>query len=424
VNHRVYCIAALLAATAPLGAQNIPVETDRETYVSVPFDISLVPGVSIADAVADSRKTSLNISFSLLGGQADRLEGVHYGGLWQKFNGDTHGISQASLINISGGELRGIQTAGIAGFARNGIGGAQLSGIVSSTQGAFDGIQFAGIYGETTGRFRGLQSSGALSRVTESFAGVQAAGFVNTGATSFKGAQFAGLVNVVNGPFRGSQIAGLVNVVNESFSGAQFGGLINTAGSVSSGLQMAGLINITRHAGHETIQLAPVNISERNEGIPVGPVSYVAEHGAALDMWIDETSFINNGVRTGNDRFYNILSAGVEADGDGRWSLGWTFGGNITVSDRFALALDAGIRHINEDGDGWTDSLNNLTALRALGIITVSDHIAFYAGPSLSYFRSRIHDGEKLASWSFYDDSEDGVYHRVWPGFTAGITFR
>ena len=99
----------LMSATHPATAQD---HSDGTEPVVLPINISLVPGISIGDAVAKETDRPIvnKVSFNVLAGQAYALEGVEFGSVWNAYTGYVRGAQFGGHFPgrvRRGGELAG-----------------------------------------------------------------------------------------------------------------------------------------------------------------------------------------------------------------------------------------------------------------------------------------------------------------------------
>jgi hypothetical protein len=173
----------------------------------------------------------LSLSFNLLAGANESVEGMEMGG----------------LINVLTEDLAGIQTAGLVNYVMDDFQGVQAAGLINSVQDSSSGVQAAGLLN--------LAGSGSL---------IQGAGLMNVARGDVHG-QAAGLVNVAR-DVHGAQISGLVNVARY-VKGAQIG-LFNFADSV--GGVPVGLLTIVRRRGYHSIELAAEDAIDYNINLRLG----------------------------------------------------------------------------------------------------------------------------------------------------------
>lgn len=343
-------------------------------YVELPFNVSLVPGVSIGGKLKDDLKVNNHISLNIFYGRAANLKGIEYG-------------------------------YGINSYTENVMGG-QAAGIANIIEGDVIGVQYAGIFNRVHGDHYGAQASGIFNDVDGKYTGAQFAGICNKSRTRHYGFQGAFISNRVNGDLRGAQYSGIVNIVRGDVRGAQVAGIINKAGKVRGA------------------QIGLINIADEQKGVPVGLVSYVKNVGLHYDLWMDEVKFVNLGLRSGNKYFHNIFKVGIQAEEEQRLTVGWNFAGHLDISRWFYMELDAGVQHVNESTEKLTNHLNMLSKIRLITGFQMGPYSSIYAGATLNHFVSEKNDGSELAPWTTDSTVDDEDYfHRVWPGFIVGVRF-
>ena len=131
--------------------------------------------------------------------------------------------------------------------------------------------------------------------------------------------------------------------------------------------------------------------------------------------------FFNVGLRSGTERFHNILFVGVQANDPIRYTIGLAMGLHLKISRPSYLDIDLSYQQIQEED--WTNDLNMLNKLRILYGRQVSNSMSIYAGPTLNYFISEVQDGSDIAPWTFNDSRSGKRWNRFWPGFVAGVRF-
>jgi hypothetical protein len=364
------------------------------------------------------------------------LIGAQWAGLGNAVSGNVIGAQWAGLGNAVTGSLIGAQWAGLGNAASRGLIGAQWAGAANAVSGPVLGAQWAGITNVISGPTMGAQWAGIANVVSGPLVGAQWAGITNVVSAPMTGAQWAGIANVASGPFVGVQWAGITSVVSSPMTGAQWSGIANVVsgpfvgaqwagiGNVTaeaSGLQLAGVFNRARRFG-PGVQIAPVNVSTHNEGIPIGLVSYVRSVGLEYDVWADETAFLHFGIRSGVERFHNVLFVGAQPSDPFRWTAGVAVGAHLALSDSTFLIVDVSAQHIHEEGQ-WTDELNSLHKLRVLVGRHLQNGVSLYGGPTINYFLSRVHDGSDIAPWSLSDYRTRGRWERFWPGLVVCLRF-
>ena len=371
------CVALfILFVATPVATSFAQNENGDSTYVTLPVNVSLVPGLSVGDAVARATGAKIvnNVAWSLLAGRAARLEGVEWAGLASVYREDIRGAQFSGLANLVGGAARG----------------AQFSGLLNIVGGSGQVAQFAGV----------------MNLVGEDALGIQSAGAINIVAEEFGGAQFAGAVNIVGG----------------DLSGAQFAGGANVVGGVNRGVQI-GIANVA--TGVTGVQIGVVNMAERHHGVPIGLVSYVKEEGLRYDGWADESGMISASVRSGNRLFSNHAGFALRAFGEDTY-MGLLGGVGVEVP-LYEEAARFGIDFLSYGL--WNDDLENnwmtVAKMRAIVGVAVARHLEFFAGGTFNVLVADQADSDvEFAPWSVYEHTSDDVFVQMWPGFVGGIRIR
>ena len=379
----------------------------RGEYTIVPFNVSITSGMSTARKKVGDGKVINYLSLNLFTGKAERLEGAEAGLIYNHYTEEMIGAQWAGIMNRVDGDARGLQHAGIV----NVIGGD------------FFGVQEAGIINRINGSFMGIQGAGIINHVNGEFSGIQGSGIINHNFQKTTGLQGAGICNIVNGNFKGAQGSGIFNTVRGEVVGIQGASIFNQSVSVK-GVQAAGIVNIAGTV-EKGVQVGLVNVSDENKGVPIGLVSVVKNYRPRLDLWGDDTRFINAGIRSGSRKFHNLLFAGAQVNDGERWTLGWGFGSHFNLAKDVYTELDVVAQHINEDREKWTDEVNEVGRIRILFGYEFTKFTSIYAGPTFNGFVSKLYDGKDFTPWTLkskYDD-EENIWVRSWIGFTAGLRF-
>jgi hypothetical protein len=323
---------------------------------------------------------------NVIGGSIGRVHGVELGGVFNIDENEVVGFQAAGAVNVLGGSFGGLQQAGVINIVGNEFAGAQMAGVANVVGGDFGGAQMAG----------------AVNIVGNGCAGAQLAGAVNIAGQDLAGVQVAGAANIAAERFRGLQLSGAVNVA-EKFSGAQVG-VVNICGQ-GRGLQF-GLVNIAEDVD-----------------VPIGLVSIVENGMFHVNVWANEFSPVNVGIKTGSNIIYNVFSFGFNPKGESTRVFGGIgLGGHIPLN-RFFVDIDV-LSHGVFSGPDWFPEGGSdlLSSLHLTGGWQVTDYLAIIAGPALSIWVSDREDGSAVP---FYDaplyQSHGSENVRIWPGFTAGL---
>ncbi len=367
----------------------------------------------------------------------NRFIGIQIGGLANVTGSDTKGIQVAGLANVAGHAFHGIQYSNLANVVQGNAGGIQASGLANVVQGDFfgiqgaglanviedeaSGIQVSGVANVVQGGFHGIQGSGFANVIENDLYGVQAAGFASVIEGYITGIQASGFANIIEGKAYGIQGAGFANVIEDGLYGFQAAGIANVSDTIPLGVQISGFANYAETV-EKGVQIAPLNVSEENRGLPLGLVSCVEGVKGAIDLWVSEAKFVNAGIRSGTEYFHNLLFAGAQMGYPSRWSVGWGVGSRKEITDTTYLEIDANVQHINED-EFWTSEQNMLGKFRVAGRWSLNDDITLFAGPTYNYLISEVSDGSDYASWSLSEKGSAGDWERSWIGLDIGMRF-
>ena len=388
----------LMSTTAPASAQD---HSDDTEPIVLPINISLVPGISIGDAVAKETDRPIvnKVSFNVLAGQAYALEGVEFGSVWNAYTGYVRGAQFGGMINTVDGPMRGAQFSGVGNFVGGSVTGFQSAGVVN-TSADVSGIQWSGVLSLARGRVSGLQASG--------IAGL-ADGDVD--------AQFSGLLSLTHANVRGVQASGFVNLAGADVGGVQIGGLANIARGEVSGVQIGGLVNTAPYVSG--LQVGVVNVARAHDGVPIGLVSYVDDVGIAVDVWADETGGVFTAVRSGTRSVSNYLGGGaLFGAGEWQWAIVAGLGYDFGISGRASGSVDVITQSMHtEEFTDWA----GITRLRFVARYWAHPNVAVFAGPTFNTYYSNHTDGSEVAPWTVYETSSSDFFVRMWPGFNAGV---
>jgi hypothetical protein len=390
MTKRAFATCLLACIGMALQAQDHP-EANAGT-LRLPFNVSFVPGLSVADLIAgpgDQETEVSGINLSIIGGSIDYLNGVSLSGVFGEVKKDARGGEWAGVFNVIGGDARGITAAGVFNVAKHTMGGLQGAGVFN---------------------------------IAEEVTGFQAAGVFNIDEGNLGGGQGAGVFNVTKGSLHGIQMAGVFNHLAGDGVGAQLGGVFNSADGELRGVQIAGIFNTATHIV-EGLQLGLVNYADEHDGVPIGLVSYVKSVGLRYDAWIDESQFGYIGVHSGTSRFYNVVALGAQGNSPFRWLVGAGFGYQVQFVGDLLLEVGFFSAHVNEQGDGWTSGTNLLNKIKCVGVIDLPGTPDLFVGLTLNLWVSDVHDGSDVAQYTIRVRQVGTTWVRVWPGLVAGVRF-
>lgn len=357
-------------------------------------------------------------------------------------NGKNVHVQNYTSINLIYGKaasLKGFELSGIASRLTDYGEGVQIAGFGNAVKNYFKGVQIAGFGNAIGGNLEGAQISGFGSVVGSSVRGLQIAGFGAITGANVEGVQISGFGNITGGSAKGFQMAGFGNITGGEMSGFQLAGFGNISGGSGDGAQIAGFANV--NGAFNGFQLAPVNvngtgkgfqlgvvnIAESYDGVPVGVVTWVKDGYRKLDVWGNESFYLNAGFKTGIKGFYNIIAVGFRPGSDfSRYGLGWGLGTEITLGKGAFMNIEALAMQVGED-EIWTNKLNLLNTLKFNFGGMVAPRLGIYGGPALNVMVSEYQtpDGNVgsgiVPSWTFYDKTNGNTNVAIWPGINLGL---
>jgi hypothetical protein len=241
----------------------------------------------------------------------------------------TNRLSYNVLLGYNGG-VDGAEFGGFVNIVRQNVRGAQFSGFANVVGGNVEGAQFAGFYNQNIGDFRGFQGSGFMN--------------LNLGQTD--GAQFAGFMNLNRKDLMGVQGAGFMNLTGSKVYGVQMAGFMNMAKEVDGG-QISGFINVARRV--RGFQIGIVNVADTSEGFCFGLVNFIRTGIHQIEFSMDELNRFGLSYRSGNQRFYSVLSTSINTpvdDNENLFGYGYAFGYRAKLAKPLFLTADLGAQHL------------------------------------------------------------------------------
>jgi hypothetical protein len=352
-------------------------------------------------------------------------------------SGSVPGGGQVSLFgNNSRGVVKGIQAASFFNTAADLVGGAQVSSFYNRAGTDLLGVQVTGLVNVIVEDARGGQVAGIGNSVSN-MEGIQSAGIYNI-ADDFKGFQGSGIFNISD-DFRGVQYGGLFNWAGDDVTGIQVAGLFNRADEVH-GCQAAGLFNLSTSS--TGILLAPINISWDMQAVPLGLINISSNGIMDPSLWYDTDNILWASFRSGNERFFTMLSVGygfgslyegLPDDTTNVWlSLG--FGMRLRPTRNFYIDQSIGIKSellTEEEIDSYNWDQENIDIIgipsyRLAAGWEWGPHLAVEGGFSLD-LRTPYHDAERFEdqTWGFTwgENEETGKAWGIYPAAFVGIRF-
>jgi len=291
------------------------------------------------------------------------------------------------------------------------------------------GIQAAGIFNVNGGETKAAQLSGFANVNLGDFQGIQLAGFSNINRYAADGVLIAGFANVATAPSKGVQVAGVANIQTERYRGSQFAGITNMASDHLSGSQVSILFNYGSVV-HGT-QVGLINYADSLGGVPVGLISYVRSGYHKLEVSSDEVFYTNLAFRTGVQKFYNILLAGIKPETvptDNVWTFGYGIGTAPKLTRWLDLNLDATAQHVSRGT--FTNELSLLSKVHVGLDFHVARKLSFYGGVTLNGYLTQM----GYAGYpDLFNEHQPSILHeqtfsngnnlKMWWGVKVGLRF-
>ena len=402
---------------------NVTLSLDNDsTYL--PFRFSVFPFVSSSGR---STVSTVDYSVNLFGGYNGNIRRMEVGTIFNADLGNVQWVQMAGIGNFVEKDVTGFQMAGCVNLVHGKVHGAQVAGIGNLVNGTATGLQYAGIFNISNKLMIGIQCAGIINQNNDTADGVQIAGIINNNLSSGNNVAIAGLVNHQQGTLKGVQISGLCNSSLKGMDGVQIAGLANLSTGTHRGSQISGFVNIADKI--EGTQIGVFNFSDSINGIPVGLLSFSKNGFHKLEIFANETFYINAAFHTGAAAFHNIITAGIRPDSSRNpvWSVGYGFGSNISISPRTTLLIDITSSQISR-----TDITPKMNLLNKgyIGIeVRLNKNIAINTGPELNAWFSNPQYKEYPSLFGnikpdvfYHDQSKNKKFDaKMWIGWKLGV---
>lgn len=323
-------------------------------------------------ATSSHPDASTNFRLSFLYGRSGRVNGLDLNLVAGATSGEVTGLAMSSLLNRVGGAFGGVAATFGVNNMRGGSGGVQLAGLSNWNEEAFTGFQLAGVLNYTDHGFAGAQISGVMN--------------LNDRAGSF--AQVSTVANVNAGPFAGVQLSAFLNAANAAASGGQIA-IVNFAENMS-GVQVGVFNTGTRFHG---LKVGLVNTGQEVTGTTVGLINM--DNGSRKEWMFygSNVSLVNVGFRTVLNHWSSIVSLGygdAQGDIDQALLMGWNFGRNIPLDEKWDLTFDFGFQHVipkKSENPTENDRLQYSLQLRVMGEYRLKESLGLFGsvGSSTRY---------------------------------------
>jgi hypothetical protein len=349
-------------------------------------------------------------------------------------NGDLSGnVINNYSINIFGGYSRGTKQIELGFFVnidREDVSFLQVAGLGNMVGGNTYGVQASGLFNINGGESKLAQLTGGGNINFDDFTGVQVSGLGNINLESVDGVQVAGVTNFARGFSRGVQIAGLNNFQGEHYIGSQIAGVTNFAASSITGSQIAGIFNYGKKI-HGT-QIGLFNYADSLGGVPVGLISFVNHGYHKLEVSADEVFYTNLAFRTGVEKFYNIIMAGIKpqanVDNKPLWHFGYGIGMAPRINRLMNLNIDLSSQHVSNGA--FTDHLSLLNKLHVGLDFRLAHKFSLYTGITLNGYLTDSTFSEYPALFNEYTPNmiydhtfSDNKNLKMWFGAKVALRF-
>lgn len=359
------------------------------------FQVSFVPGVSSSDSYSTSR-----FSFNILGGYNGAFHGFEFGSIFNGNRYDISGIQISGIANVNRQQARGVLFSGIINYTETFSGGLNLSGTLNMNREEARGLLLSGVMNYTDRFTKGFMGGGSINISRGETNGVLLSGGLNYAGTQNSGLMVTGGVNIAN-EARGVSISTL-NIA-EKHSGVQLG-VMNISGK-QTGTQI-GIINV---------------VGEESEGTSLGLLSFVEGGRFNVDVWSNETGFVNGGVRIGTEKIYNVVNVGYNPfHGVDLWQVGIGIGYYQELDDNGnGIETDLMHQHINHNGK-WTSETSSHVQWRFHYTRKFTKSTGIFSGPSLNVLIADENLSDSFIPYTIHERT-GGNTLRWWGGWTLGI---
>jgi hypothetical protein len=383
----------------------------------VPFNVGLLPGVSVNAATAGGGPVENRAAVGVMNDGTALAGGLAVALVSNVYEEEVRGVALAVGLNTAGGSVRGAQLATALNVTSEDLDGLQMTAGVNVAGGNVRMGQFAAGLNVAGGGVSGAQMSAGLNVAGGSVQGVQATAGVNVARGSFRGIQGSAGVNWVGGAMSGVQATAGFNRA-ESVTGLQLA-LLNVSGDVT-GAQV-GLINVGKVVSGAQVGL--INVAEEVRGVPLGLLTFEEKGQLHLELWSSDIQLTNLAVKFGGKYVYTTLLAGMGPDDRlQRFSFGLGLGIHIPLGTRFWLDMDVAGSGVHAMKDPWRG--NNLLAQgRVMVGFEVAQRFAVFAGPTYNaYFLIDTAERAKVTTMPVRQHlfGADNAM-QYWPGVQLGV---
>jgi hypothetical protein len=236
---------------------------------------------------------------------------------------------------------------------------------------------------------------------------------------SVKGLQIGGIFNSTKGSVNGVQLSSILNFAKKNSSGFRIAGIANITGDTAKGAQLAMLFNKAKVMNGFSFGL--VNITDTLNGYALGLLNISVNGYHRIMAYSSDIAPVNLAFKTGNQKLYAVLSAGVNpGDRLTYFTLGYGLGHDFILNNRYSISAEISSQTLLANKWSQTHSVNRLSALVNF---KMNPKISFFAGPSFNmYF-----DKGPLNEQEQFIRNKPGLMdigrNKAWIGWTAGVSF-
>ncbi len=370
-----------------------------EFFVALPYQASIMPGLGTHGRMGG--QVTNRVSLNILGG----------------YTGGVNGVEVAGFFNLSKNNVRYVQVAGLFNVVEGEVSGFQAAGLYNKVLDSLVGVQVSGLWGVTSRGVNGAQASGVFSRSGGVVSGGQLGGLASIGTSDFKGFQASGIYGSVYGHLRGVQLAGVLSRVRGETDGAQVSGILSYSGGRHRGVQ----VGVVNYAGDlKGFQIGLINMSERSSGYSLGLINIVKYGKKEMAVHANEMTPVNLSWKSGNRRFYSMLTGGTDLATLHTFGLG--LGSEFSLGRNLDMNAEFSRNYFIFDKDPHFQEVDRLqTSL----LVKLGRHFLLSAGPSVNamFIRSGDHQSrfERIARGRWYE--KDLQRFHTWLGWQGGVHF-
>ncbi|UXP31401.1 carboxypeptidase-like regulatory domain-containing protein [Reichenbachiella agarivorans] len=390
------------------------------------FQFSLLP--SIGTNMSMGGQVTHKLSFNLLAGYSYGLnEGFELGGLYNINRKNVSGCQIAGFGNTVGGTTHGIQIGGFLNTSKEKVTGVQIAGFTNFVTADIEGLQIAGFTSIAKG-LDGTQISGFTNIAKGPTDGFQLSGFTNI-TKDAKGGQISGFSNITHGDMDGIQISGAHNY-SQNLDGMQLTSLLNTAHEVK-GFQMSALVNTSKIL-HGT-QLGFINYADSigDTGLQIGLIN-LGRKNSLFEWSVEHADVIPIRItfRSGSNKLYTALSAGMQLEDEKLWTYGVGLGSKIFLKSKFYFNPEIHAHRLMQQENNDFETVNQLNKIHLNFGYQFFKHLSLSGGPAINIYISDYINpesgliGNDIANKPFYDEvQEENIRIQIWLGYAVALRF-